>query len=163
MIIRSIFVLIFAFLLINVAWAEEPSGLEVPLDSVDGKKVRLADFKGKVVLVNFWATWCPPCLNEIPDLIKLQTQYAEQGLMVVGVNFMEQPDKKRLEQFIDEQGINYPIVFSDSKTLQGLSRNLGGVFALPVTKLLNREGKMVASHIGELNYAEMQAMVESLL
>ncbi|MBF0438728.1 MAG: TlpA family protein disulfide reductase [Magnetococcales bacterium] len=156
--------IVFMYFFVNLAVAgDEVGGLSTPLNTVDGKTLHLADFKGKVVLVNFWATWCPPCLDEIPDLIKLQKQYADRGLVVIGIDYMEKPDKKRLTGFIDEQGINYPIVFSDERTIQALARSLGGVYALPVTKLLNRDGKVAASHIGGLNFSEMRAMVEPLL
>ncbi|MEO5333040.1 MAG: TlpA family protein disulfide reductase [Magnetococcus sp. YQC-5] len=161
--IRHILMIVFFFCCLNTAHADDSGGLSTPLNTVDGKTIRLDDYKGKVVLVNFWATWCPPCLDEIPELIKLQKHYADRGLVVVGIDYMEQANKERLAQFIDEHGINYPIVFSDSKTLQSLTRTLGGVYALPVTKLLNRAGKLAASHIGGLDFKEMQAMVEPLL
>lgn len=160
---RRILFIMLSFLSIATASAEENGGLATPLNAIDGKIVRLSDYKGKVVLVNFWATWCPPCLDEIPDLIALQSHYADRGLVVVGINYMEQPDKERLAKFADEQGINYPVVFSDSATLRSLVTLLGGVYALPVTKVLNREGKVAAAHIGGLSLTQMKAMVEPLL
>ncbi|MBF0272121.1 MAG: TlpA family protein disulfide reductase [Magnetococcales bacterium] len=137
--------------------------MNTPLATTDGKTMRLSDLKGKVVLINFWATWCPPCLEEIPALVQLQTQYADRGLVVVGIDYMEKADAKRLNQFIDEQGINYPVVMGELKTLQGVAKILGGVFALPVTKVLDRSGKVAASHIGGLDLAEMKKLVEPLL
>ncbi len=143
--------------------ASENEGLNTPLTALDGKTLRLSDFTGKVVLVNFWATWCPPCLEEIPALIQLQKRHAEQGLVVVGINYMEKPDPERLKQFAKEQGVHYPVVYAEPKVLQGVSKSLGGVFALPVTKVLDRQGKVAASHIGGLTLEEMSKLVEPLL
>ncbi|MBF0182713.1 MAG: TlpA family protein disulfide reductase [Magnetococcales bacterium] len=147
-------------MLFGSAWAGD---LDTPLEGVDGKPVRLTDFKGKVVLVNFWATWCPPCLDEIPALIKLQKKYGEKGFLVVGIDYLERADKEDLKKFLDEQGINYPVVIGDPNAVRSLTRVLGGVYALPVTKLLNREGKLAGSHIGSMNFSQMEALVEPLL
>ncbi|MBF0192289.1 MAG: TlpA family protein disulfide reductase [Magnetococcales bacterium] len=160
---RRVIALFMLMFMVSVVHAEEAGGLNTPLTTTNGKTMRLTDLKGKVVLVNFWATWCPPCLEEIPALVQLQTQYADRGLVVVGIDYMEKADAKRLNQFIDEQGINYPVVMGDMKTLQGVAKTLGGVFALPVTKVLDRNGKVAASHIGGLNFAEMKKLVEPLL
>ncbi|MEO5347082.1 MAG: TlpA family protein disulfide reductase [Magnetococcus sp. YQC-9] len=158
------------FILLPMLWlfilpvnAADEGGMNTPLTTTDGKTLRLPELQGKVVLVNFWATWCPPCLEEIPELIKLQTTYAERGLVVVGIDYMEKPDREKLVRFMEEQGINYPVAYGETRVIQGLARALGGVFALPVTKVLNREGKVVKSHVGGLNFNDMKKMVEPLL
>ncbi|MBF0296034.1 MAG: TlpA family protein disulfide reductase [Magnetococcales bacterium] len=160
--IRRILAIVGMVMLFGSAWAGE-GGLDAPLEGMDGRPVRLTDFKGKVVLVNFWATWCPPCLDEIPALIKLQKKYGEKGFLVVGIDYLERADKEELKKFLDAQGINYPVVIGDPRAVQSLTKVLGGVYALPVTKLLNREGKLAGSHIGSMNYSQMESLVEPLL
>ncbi|MBF0214616.1 MAG: TlpA family protein disulfide reductase [Magnetococcales bacterium] len=160
---RRVLLLVMLLLLGASTGRAEEGGLNTPLTATDGKTLRLTDFKGKVVLVNFWATWCPPCLEEIPALVLLQNRYKEKGLVVIGIDYMEKPDRARLIAFMDEQGINYPVVYGEVKSLQGVAKALGGVFALPVTKVLDRNGKVGASHIGGLTLEEMQKLVEPLL
>lgn len=161
---RSVWIVLLLLMTgITSVQAQEDAGLATPLQSTDGKVIRLTDYQGKVVLINFWATWCPPCLEEIPALIQLQKSYAERGLVVIGIDYMEKPDKERLNAFIEEHGINYPIVYGEVKSLQGVTRSLGGVFALPVTKILDRTGKLAGGHIGGLNLEEMKKLVEPLL
>lgn len=137
--------------------------LELLLNTVDGKTLRLADLRGKVVLVNFWATWCPPCLEEIPALVRLQAQFADKGVMVVGVTYMDQTSQEELRQFVARHRINYPVVQGDPAQLNRLAQGLGGVFGLPVTKLLDRNGQMVSSHTGGMTEANMRSWVEPLL
>ena len=145
------------------ASAAPPQEMELLLNTVDGKTLRLADLRGKVVLVNFWATWCPPCLEEIPVLVRFQEQFADKGVVVVGVDFMDQTSLEGLRQFIAEHQINYPIVYGDSVRLNQLAKGLGGVFGLPVTKLLDRQGQVGSSRTGGLTEAEMRRWVEPLL
>lgn len=161
---RRLLVFAFALILFTLPLhAADDTGINTPLTLTDGKTLRLPELKGKVVLVNFWATWCPPCLEEIPELIKLQSTYAERGLVVLGIDYMEKPDREKLVRFMEEQGINYPVAYGETRVVQGLAKALGGVFALPVTKVLDREGKVVKAHVGGLNFNEMKKMVEPLL
>ncbi|MEO5348595.1 MAG: TlpA family protein disulfide reductase [Magnetococcus sp. YQC-3] len=146
-----------------LASAAPAQEMELLLNTTDGKTLRLADLRGKVVLVNFWATWCPPCLEEIPALVRFQEQFADKGVVVVGVDFMDQASLEQLRRFVDEQRINYPIVYGDSARLSQLAKGLGGVFGLPVTKLLDRQGQVVSSRTGGLTEADMRRWVEPLL
>ncbi|MBF0176978.1 MAG: TlpA family protein disulfide reductase [Magnetococcales bacterium] len=145
------------------AWAEPPRGLDAPLETVTGEKLRLADYRGKVLVINFWATWCPPCLNEIPTLIQFQKQYQEQGLAIIGVNFMDRADRGKLSGFVTQWGINYPIILGDPKKIQGLGQFLGGVVGLPTTKFLDRKGNVVRSQTGELEPERLRRWIEPLL
>lgn len=142
---------------------ESPEYLTLPLERLGGAAMQLGDLGGQVVLVNFWATWCPPCKKEIPDLVQAQESYQEQGFTVVGVNFMEKPYPERLQAFVQEHGIIYPVVYADSQVQFKLAQSLGGVFGLPVSIFLDRAGKVVYSHTGAINAAQIAQVVEPLL
>jgi len=112
------------------------------LESLDGRTFTAASLKGKVVLVNFWATWCPPCRIEIPDLIRLQETYADD-LVVLGVSADEiAPDE--VGTFAESVGINYPIAMTSPE----IERVFSGVTGLPTTFLLDRDGRVVQKHSG---------------
>jgi thiol-disulfide isomerase/thioredoxin len=110
----------------------------------NGKTHTLAQYKGKWVLVNFWATWCPPCLEEIPDLIALH-ENKKNNLVVLGVA-MDYKDPKTVLQFAEQMMVSYPIILGDSATAAQIGRLTG----LPTTYLYNPQGKMVAYNVGAL-------------
>lgn len=113
--------------------------------TIDGRTITPADLRGKVILVNFWATWCPPCKAEIPDLIALQDKYRDH-LQIIGISEDEgSPDAVR--QFVSEHKINYPIVMSSSE----LREAFPGVSGLPTSFVLDREGRVVQRHVGLLD------------
>jgi thiol-disulfide isomerase/thioredoxin len=112
------------------------------LKDPDGKLVKSSDFDGKVVILDFWATWCPPCKAEIPGFIELQKKYGEKGLVVIGVSLDEQ-GLSVVKQFMKEFGMNYPVVMGDVKLMQ----DFGGT-AIPTTFVIDRSGKIVAKHVG---------------
>jgi thiol-disulfide isomerase/thioredoxin len=109
-----------------------------------GKSHSLAQYKGKWVLVNFWATWCPPCLAEIPDLVALH-ENKKNKLVVLGVA-MDYKDPKQVLQFADQMMVSYPIILGDMK----IAAQIGDVPGLPTTYLYNPEGKVVAYNVGAL-------------
>jgi len=121
---------------------------EVPEFSIEelstGKAISSREWRGKVVLINFWATWCPPCRAEIPDLIKLQKKYADQ-LVIVGLS-EDEGDVAEVKAFVAEQKMNY-VVAMTPKDAHKLFR---GVVALPTTFILDKEGKLVQKHVGQL-------------
>lgn len=112
--------------------------------AIDGQLIRLGDLRGKVVLINFWATWCPPCRAEIPDLIQLQRKYKDR-LVVLGVS-EDDDGPEVVKRFATEHKINYPIVMSTPE----ISRAFPGVSSLPTTFLLDRQGLVVQRHLGLL-------------
>jgi len=112
---------------------------------IDGKTISLADLKGKVVLVNFWATWCPPCRAEIPDLVKLQDKYRDK-LVVLGIS-EDEVAPAQVKAFATEQKMNYPIVMATTE----LRQIFKGVAALPTTFVLDTEGKIQMRHVGMLD------------
>ena len=103
--------------------------------TLDGKPFRLSEQKGKIVLVNFWATWCGPCRMEIPDLIALQKKYADKGFTVVGI---AEDEPAKTKAFVEQIGINYPVMIEPD----GAGRAFG-VTALPSSVLVNRDGKVI--------------------
>jgi thiol-disulfide isomerase/thioredoxin len=112
------------------------------LSDVNGQVISTADLRGKVVLLSFWATWCPPCREEIPELIELANKYQDK-LMVIGVS-MDDALPQSVAQFARKAGINYPIVMGGS----GISDEYGGVAALPTSFVIDTNGKVVQKHIG---------------
>ena len=104
----------------------------------DGSIVSSDAYKGKVLVVNFWATWCPPCRKEIPYLIKLQEKYREKGFSVIGIS-MDEGGRKLVNKFITKLKVNYPVIIGNAK----IARGFGGVIGIPVSFVVDREGNLV--------------------
>ena len=113
------------------------------LPDVSGKQVSLADHKGKVVLLNFWATWCGPCKREIPDFMEMKRDYAGRDFEIIGVS-VDQDGVRKVEPFVKNTGINYPVLVDGNK-ISGL---YGGVQSIPTTFVLDKEGRIVAQYVG---------------
>ncbi len=128
------------------------------LKNVDGKTVKLSDYKGKVVILDFWATWCPPCRAEIPSFVELYKKYSQDGLVVVGVS-VDEEGPSVVKPFIKRNKIEYPIVMADGKIEQAY----GGVEAIPTTFIINREGKIVNKHVGLTSKEEFEKEIKPLL
>lgn len=135
---------------------QQASGLA--LKSLGKQTVRLDDYKGKVILLNFWATWCAPCRAEMPELVKWQKQYQSKGLQVIGVTYP--PYQLRgVRQLAKKLKVNYPIVLDSKKLAQ--SYTVGEV--LPVTILIDRQGKVVDRILGFIDQEEFEQKVKPLL
>jgi thiol-disulfide isomerase/thioredoxin len=116
------------------------------LVDVDGKTVTSDQFKGKVVVIDFWATWCPPCKAEIPGYVALQKKYADSGVVIVGVSKDDEgPGRPALvKKFMESRGINYTIVYSSDE----IEAALGGIDAIPTTFIIGRDGKIHNKKVG---------------
>jgi thiol-disulfide isomerase/thioredoxin len=141
-----------------VRFAAHPQPMPAFLvNDLDGKPVSTAAWKGKVVFINFWATWCPPCRAEIPILIDLENRYKDR-LQIVGVS-LDDGDPADVKQFAKEAGINYPIVMADS----AIVKEYGGVPALPTLFVVNPDGNVVQKHEGLFSNELYEAEVRLLL
>jgi len=125
--------------------------------ALDGKTVSLAGFKGKVLVVNYFATWCPPCKAEIPDFVAAYRELKDQGLEILGVNPDEDPSDVRA--FVQEQGINYPVIAGDRE----MAGKFGTVRTIPVTIVIDRNGNVVGKANGMLTRAKLDNLVRPLL
>lgn len=120
----------------------------------------LAQWRGKVVVLNFWATWCPPCRKEMPGFVKLQQKYGAQGLVFIGVAI---DSRENVQAFLRENPINYPILIGQDSAVE-LSATLGNrQGGLPYSVLLDRQGKLIASHVGELSEETLEKLLPPLL
>jgi peroxiredoxin len=127
------------------------------LTDIQGRQVDLKAYRGKVVLLNFWATWCTPCLLEMPRFMAWQKQYAEQGFQVIGISMDDDPAPVRsLSARLD---LNYPLALGDEK----IGDLYGGILGLPVTYLLGRDGEVLAEYRGETDLNAMEERLKALL
>ena len=137
---------------------EWPGGAGLHPGSLDGKTVHLSDFRGKGVLLNFWATWCQPCKIEMPWFAELQKQYGPQGLQIVGVA-MDDASPKEIGEFAHDLGVNYPILVGK----EDVGNAYGGVQFLPATFYIGRDGKVVDKVFGLKGRGEIEDSIKKAL
>jgi peroxiredoxin len=128
------------------------------LKDANGKLVHLADYQGKVVLLDFWATWCGPCQEEIPWFTEFQRKYKDRGFEVVGVS-MDDDGWKAINPFVARKKINYRVVLGDDKT----GDQYGGLEALPTTFVIDRNGRIASVHVGLAGKKDFEDAIEQLL
>jgi thiol-disulfide isomerase/thioredoxin len=141
-----------------VALGQRNKAPALTLKDVRGRTIRLSDYKGKVVLLNFWATWCPPCRSEMPEFIKMQREYQSKGLQVIGVTYPpEQIGEVR--QFIRKLGVNYPIALGKKETKTLFDQT----DTLPLTVVIDRQGDVHELIEGILLPEEFEQKIKPLL
>ena len=128
------------------------------LKDLNGRIVRSSDYRGRVVLINFWATWCPPCRAEMPDLVKLQRVHAKDGLRIIGVTYPPE-EKSRVSRFARSLKVNYPIVLGTRELKDRFSSD----DTLPLTVIINRDGKVTDIISGILLSQEFDEKIKPLL
>ena len=120
----------------------------------------LAQWQGKVMVVNFWATWCPPCIAEIPEFIKIQKQYGKQGVQFIGIAIDQ---KSKVQAFATETGMNYPVLLGDLAGID-LARRIGNAQGgLPYTVIVDRKGNIVTTQLGTLSTEKLEGIIKPLL
>ncbi|MBZ5670243.1 MAG: TlpA family protein disulfide reductase [Acidobacteriia bacterium] len=127
------------------------------LTDITGQPLKLSDYQGKVVMLDFWATWCGPCRIEIPGFIQLQNQYRGQGLAIIGISMDD--DSKPVVEFFRELHMNYPVAVGNDR----LGELYGGVLGLPTTFLIGRDGRIYAKHVGATDLGIFEAEIKQLL
>jgi len=129
------------------------------LKTADGKTVELKKLSGKVVVVNFWATWCGPCRLEIPWFVELQETYRDQGFRIVGISVDDPPEA--LPPFAKQFKINYPIVVGLDR--EDVQKAYGPIFGVPITFVIGRNGRICKKHVGPASKQQFESEIKSLL
>jgi thiol-disulfide isomerase/thioredoxin len=138
--------------------AEKKKAPALTAKTADGTVVDLAKLRGKVVIVNFWATWCGPCRAEIPDFISAYAEYRTKGLEIIGIS-LDEGGWADVTPYVQRSKITYPVVLGD----RNVARAWGNINAIPTTFILDKEGNIVDSHVGVMTKAQLAAKIKSLL
>jgi len=127
------------------------------LPELSGGQLKLSSYRGKVVLLDFWATWCTPCREETPQFVDLQNKYGDRGFQVIGVSMDDEPEPVR--DFYKQFRMNYPVAMGNAK----IGELYGGVLGLPIAFLIGRDGRIYLKHIGPVGMSTFEREVTSLL
>ena len=137
--------------------ASAAKATDFTLNDLEGNEVSLSSFQGKVILLDFWATWCPPCRQEIPGFINLYKKYKDKGVEIIGVSLDKSPDK--VKTFVEKGKVNYPILMGNKE----VTELYGGVRSIPTTIIIDRDMNIVGQHVGFAEESVFQADIEKLL
>ncbi len=133
------------------------SAPDFSLQDINGHPLELSSYRGKVVLLNFWATWCTPCRAEIPNFVQWQDSYGPQGFQILGISMDDGPEPVRT--FYQQFKMNYPVAVGTDK----LAQSYGGVLGLPVSFLIGRDGKIAAKYVGAVQIPTVEQEIKSRL
>jgi len=137
---------------------ENPTAPDFTLKNLDGEDVTLSSLKGKLIFVNFWATWCGPCRQEIPSFISLVDKYGKDGFTVLGIA-LDPREFEKVPGFANDMGINYPILYDNI----GVSELYGGIRSIPTTFVIDREGKVLGQIVGSRPHDVFKEIITSNL
>ena len=137
----------------------KPANLNFTMPDLEGNDVSLASFKGKVILLNFWATWCGPCKAEIPGFVELQDQYGKDGLVIVGYSVDD--DAPKAQAFADQFKINYPVVLGLGR--EDVQDAYGPIWGIPASFIISRDGRLCQKHLGIEPKAVFEKEIKALL
>ena len=137
--------------------AEGMANLNLTVKDMNGADVKLADYKGKVILLNFWATWCPPCLAEIPEFVKVYEEKKSDGFTILGVSTDDTAEQ--LKAFASEKKVTYPLLMISTE----LEDAYGPLFGLPTSVLIARDGSVCKRHFGPMSKEQLEKELKSLL
>jgi peroxiredoxin len=135
------------------------ANLDFTLKDVNGADVRLSDYKGKVILLNFWATWCGPCRVEIPEFVEVYREYRDRGFEILGVLAQDEPSREELNAFTSTYKVNYPILRAN----EDFENANGSLYALPTTFLIDRQGSICLKHMGPFTREMVEREIKGLL
>ncbi len=131
---------------------------EFSLSDINGNKVSLSDFRGRVVILDFWATWCPPCIAEIPHFIELQDEYKNKGLEVVGIS-VDWNGERIVPLFAEENNMNYTLLLQDDR----VTDSYGGIISIPTTFVIDRDGNIRKRYMGYRDKEVFENDIKELL
>ncbi len=159
---RYLGVLLAGFLLVTVFVQTAPAASQMPsfvlTDVVSGDNVNSKKFAGKTLLVTFFATWCPPCMQEVPELIDLQNKYASKGFSVVALS-VDQGGLRTVRKLVEKRSINYPVLLAEDST----ARDFGGVVGIPTSFLVNSRGQVVKKYPGYVPYVVLERDIQKIM
>ena len=141
----------------QVGSADRAIAPDFTLNDLSGKPLTLSTYRGKVVLLDFWATWCDPCRDEIPRFIALQNQYGDRGLQIIGISMDDTPEPVR--EFQQQFKMNYPVVMGSAR----IGQLYGGILGLPVAFLIGPDRRIYSKHFGAMDIAGFEREIVPLL
>jgi peroxiredoxin len=139
--------------------AKTRANFDFTLKDPAGANVKLSDYKGKVVLLNFWATWCVPCKVEIPEFVETYNKYRDKGFVILGVLSQDDPPQPELQAFMSEFRMNYPVMRENAQ----LEESLGELWALPTSYVIDRQGQVCSKHMGRFSKEDLEREINGLL